>query len=58
MIEENTDLDVFGQWRPLNMSIKPFNLGKPLAIITEEAEEYLWKDKTMKDKTLSLWKIN
>ena len=56
--KENADLNVFGQWRPLNMSIKPFNLGKPLAIITEEAEEYLWKDKTMKDKTLSLWKIN
>ena len=56
-IEENTDLGAFGQWRPLNMSIQPFDLGNPLQIISEEVEEYVWGDKKNKDKTLSLWKI-
>ena len=56
--KENLDLDAFGQWRPLNMSIDPFGLGSPIEIITEEVEEYVWEEKTMKDKTLSLWKIS
>jgi hypothetical protein len=40
------------------MSIDPFGLGSPIEVITEEVEEYVWEEKTMKDKTLSLWKIS
>ena len=54
----NSDITAFGQWRPLNMSLSEFGLGKPLKIITEKTEEYMLKNITLNDKTLSLWQIN
>ena len=54
----NSDITAFGQWRPLNMSLSEFDLGDPLEIIKEEAEEYMWDDVNLNDKTLSLWQIN
>ena len=40
------------------MSLSEFDLGDPLEIIKEEAEEYMWDDVNLNDKTLSLWQIN
>jgi len=57
-IKINSDITAFGQWRPLNMSLSEFGLGDPLEIITEETEEYMLKNITLNDKTLSLWQIN
>ena len=53
-INQNSDIKTFGGWRPLNMKM----LGDPIEIIKEELEEYKWEGKTMKDKTLSLWKLS
>lgn len=53
-ISQNSDIKTFGGWRPLNMKM----LGDPIEIINEELEEYKWGGKTMKDKTLSLWKFS
>ena len=57
-IKENADIGAYGEWRPLNMSLDTFDLGDPIRIITEKAEEYIWLEHKMNDKTLSLWKIN
>jgi hypothetical protein len=42
-------------WRPLNLEIAPFNLGKPIALINEDSKERRGK---YSDKSLGLWKIN
>ncbi len=42
-------------WRPLNLSIPPFNLGQPEQLINEKSSEGRGK---YKDKSLGLWKLN
>ena len=58
----NPDIIIHGQWRPMNLTKDPFNLGSPIEIIKEKSEFYNWdiNDKLVKvnDKSLSLWKIN
>jgi hypothetical protein len=42
-------------WRPLNLEIAPFNLGKPVVLINEDTKEGRGK---YTDKCLGLWEIN
>ncbi len=42
-------------WRPLNLSLAPFNLGLPLRVINEESTEGLGR---YKDKSLALFRLN
>jgi hypothetical protein len=42
---------ITGDWRPINLEIAPFNLPKPLLYISD------FKMKSMKDKTMALWRI-
>jgi hypothetical protein len=43
-----------GQWRPLNLSIRPFSFPAPIRIIYEDVLE----GETNTGKTLSLWKVS
>jgi hypothetical protein len=57
-IEKNEELvipKIGVGWRPLNLEIAPFNLGKPIALINEDSKERRGK---YSDKSLGLWKIN
>jgi 2-polyprenyl-3-methyl-5-hydroxy-6-metoxy-1,4-benzoquinol methylase len=61
-ITKNSDLIIHGQWRPINFTKAPFNLGNPLEIIWERSEIYSWPDENnvrikRTDKSLSLWRI-
>ena len=54
---ENSKIDI---WHPINFTINPFNMDKPIDVIMDNAESY---DLPMinyigTDKSLSLWKIN
>jgi len=42
-------------WRPLNLSIEPFDLGRPVQLINEDSTEGRGR---YKDKSLGLWKLN
>ena len=42
-------------WRPINLELCPFNLGKPLTLIIETPAKN-WR--RYNDKSLGLWKIN
>jgi len=53
-IKENIDIPK-GDFRPINLSIKPFSLGKPIELINEKCLEKNYK---YKDKALGLWKLN
>ena len=44
-----------GNFRTINLSIKPFLLGDPIILINEKCSEKNFK---YKDKSLGLWKIN
>ena len=58
-IRENRNIGVFGQWRPINFTIPPFNFENPIEMIREtETYKYGENKIIMRDKTLSLWKIN
>jgi hypothetical protein len=52
--EQSPDI-LRGEWRPLNLELPPFDLGKPLRLInercSEEANEY-------RDKALGLWRLD
>ncbi len=52
--KKNHDI-VTGQWRVLNLEKPPFNLPRPLKIITEECTE---EQGAYADKSLALWKID
>jgi 2-polyprenyl-3-methyl-5-hydroxy-6-metoxy-1,4-benzoquinol methylase len=56
-VEENEDLLAIGLWRPMNLEIKPFNLGEPLESIHESNQSYEYKNANMTDKYLSIWEI-
>lgn len=43
------------QWRPINLTISPFNFPKPLVVINEKCTEV---DGQFDDKNLSLWKLD
>ncbi|KYK44713.1 hypothetical protein A1D31_36180 [Bradyrhizobium liaoningense] len=43
-----------GEWRPLNLSLPPFNFPKPIRIINENCTEW---DGHWSDKSLGLWRI-
>ena len=53
-IKKNVDIPK-GDFRPINLSIKPFSLGKPIELINEKCLEKNYK---YKDKALGLWKLN
>ena len=42
-------------WRPLNLAVFPFNLGRPIRTINENCSEGLGR---YQDKSLGLWKLN
>ena len=44
-----------GEWRTLNLTLKPFNFDEPIEIIHENCSE---GGGSYADKTLALWKIN
>jgi hypothetical protein len=44
-----------GDWRPINLILKPFNFPPPLQIINEN---YLEEGEKFSDKSLCLWKIS
>lgn len=46
---------VTGDWRPINLSLKPFNFPKPIVIIEENFEQEYKKD--FRAKSLALWKV-
>lgn len=49
--EENFDI-ITGLWRPLNLTVAPFNFPEPLALINEKCTE---GDGSWGDKCLGLW---
>ncbi len=51
--KSNVDI-VTGDWRPINLSIAPFNWPSPLLYINENCTEL---DGIYKDKSLGLWRI-
>ena len=62
-IDLNSNINSFGQWRPINFTLKPFKMGAPLDIVNEKIETYNWRNKEgintkMGDKSLSIWEIN
>lgn len=61
-IKQNINIVTAGQWRPMNLSLYPFNLGNPIKSIHEKSEIYNWVDLNQNpiianDKAISLWKI-
>lgn len=52
--EDNKDIKI-GDWRPINLLAKPFNLPKPLEIINERCTEGV--DNEYADKSLALWRV-
>lgn len=54
-IDENLDLQAFGQWRPINFSLPPFNFKKSIIDINERNESHIWKEASIRDKCLSMW---
>lgn len=61
-IKENINLKTAGQWRPINLTLEPFNCSNPIEVIKEPSERYTWFDENgndikLNDKTLSLWEI-
>ena len=54
--DDSVNIDIpKGDFRPINLSIKPFSLGKPIELINEKCLEKNYK---YKDKALGLWKLN
>jgi glycosyltransferase involved in cell wall biosynthesis len=51
-VQRNVDLGQ-GIWRPLNLSMYPFNLGKPLDLFLEDSSE----SPQYADKSLGLWDL-
>jgi len=54
LIEENEDI-VTGMWRPLNMTLPPFNFPEPLKMINEEIDQ---GHERHQGKCLGLWKLS
>ena len=52
-VKSNPDLT--GIWRPLNLTLPPFNFPKPIEVITEGCTE---NEGRYADKSLMLWKIS
>lgn len=50
---ENVDIKT-GEWRPLNLSLKPFNFPAAIRVINENCTEW---DGYWADKSLGLWRI-
>lgn len=57
VISKNNNLKVPGTWRPINLSLSPFNLGTPIKIIREPSEAYCFENTCFNDKTLSIWRL-
>ncbi len=53
LTKRNYDI-IAGQWRPLNLLIRPFSFPQPVRIIYED----LLEGETNTGKTLSLWKVS
>jgi hypothetical protein len=56
-IDENHKIEIFGQWRPLNFLLKPFNFPNFLSTINEKNESHKWNDNVYRDKNLSIWEL-
>jgi len=52
---DNKDIKISSQWRPLNMEKAPFNFPSPLTMINEKCKE---ANGQFKDKSLLLFKID
>ena len=46
---------ITGDWRPINLQIKPFNFPSPISLINEKCTEGNGK---FKDKSMALWQIS
>ena len=53
-INRNNDIPK-GNFRPINLSISPYDFGKPLLLINEKCTE---KNLKYKNKCLGMWKLN
>lgn len=51
----NTDICT-GAWRPINLMLKPFNMGKPIESIHIQ-RLYIFRGTKFKDKILGLWNL-
>ena len=52
---QNNQNIITGEWRPLNLQLKPFYLTKPIRLINEKCTE---DNMSYTDKSLGLWKIS
>jgi SAM-dependent methyltransferase len=53
--ERSKNVDIAtGQWRPINLQKPPFNLPRPIRVISEHCSE---GDGDYQDKVLALWKV-
>lgn len=55
--ETNTEIERLGWWRPLNMTLAPFNLPEPILYLNEGCTEANPGDK-FDDKCLGLWRLD
>jgi hypothetical protein len=53
-LSRNHDIDT-GDWRPLNLQVKPFCFPSPLGLINEQCTE---ENGRFADKSLALWRID
>jgi hypothetical protein len=52
---KRTNYDILtGDWRPINLTKKPFNFSEPVLVINEDCTE---NKNSYKDKSLALWGI-
>lgn len=54
-LNQNSDINSVGNWRPINLEIEPFNLLNPIEYIDEKCTEV---NNKYSDKQLLLYKIN
>lgn len=57
VFSKNVELEFWGDWRPINFELEPFNLGSPLVSIREPLEFYDFNGVAYNDKSLSVWEI-
>lgn len=55
--QANTDINALGGWRPLNLELPPFNLPKPLIVLSEELPVNQYSNPKFASKSLALWEL-
>jgi hypothetical protein len=56
-LNHNRDIEAFGLWRPINLTIPPYNMNQPFYRIQEINQSYMWLNERKNDKELAIWKI-